>query len=129
VVSGGVSYLIKDRYKKHNKTSTARVSTLYVLPSLLTHNTCCPRVVLWETLSAKLSPKFSVKETDQNPVEGSIMFFRNVEMHIRSFQPLYSPVVDSASNRNDYQKIFVRVKRGRRIRLITLLLSVSLLSR
>jgi hypothetical protein len=46
-----------------------------------------------------------------------------------SFQPHYGPGVDSASNRNEYQESSWGVKRGRRVRLATLLPSVSRLSR
>jgi hypothetical protein len=46
-----------------------------------------------------------------------------------SFQPHYGPGVDSASNRNEYQKTSWRVKGGRRVRLTILPPSVSQLSR
>jgi hypothetical protein len=46
-----------------------------------------------------------------------------------SFQPHYGPGVDSASNRNEYQEHFWGIKGGRRVRLTTLLPSVSWLSR
>jgi hypothetical protein len=45
-----------------------------------------------------------------------------------SFQPHNSPRVDSASNRNEYQESSLEVKRGRRVRLVTLPPSVSRLS-
>jgi hypothetical protein len=46
-----------------------------------------------------------------------------------SFQPQYDPGVDSASNRNEYQKSSWGVKGGRRIGLTTLPSFVSRLSR
>jgi hypothetical protein len=45
-----------------------------------------------------------------------------------SFQPHYGPRVDSASNRNEYQGIFLGVMVGRRVRLISPPPSVSRLS-
>jgi hypothetical protein len=39
------------------------------------------------------------------------------------------PEVDPISNRNEYRKIFLRVKRGRRVRLVTSLPCVSRLSK
>jgi hypothetical protein len=39
----------------------------------------------------------------------------------RSFRPHYGPMVDSASNRNEYQEYFLVGKGGRRVRLTTLL--------
>jgi hypothetical protein len=44
-------------------------------------------------------------------------------------QPHYGPGVDLASNRNEYQESSWVVKSGRRVRLTTLLPSVSRLSR
>jgi hypothetical protein len=49
-----------------------------------------------------------------NPDE-DIEFFQFTE----SFQPYYGPGVYSAFNRNEYQKIFLGVKRGRHVRLTT----------
>jgi hypothetical protein len=46
-----------------------------------------------------------------------------------SFQPHYGPVVDSASNRNEYQESSWGVKFGRCVRLTTLPSSLSRLSR
>jgi hypothetical protein len=54
---------------------------------------------------------------------------RNQSMNILLFQPYYDPRVDAASNRNEYQEASWGVKGGRRIRLIILPPSVSLLSR
>jgi hypothetical protein len=42
-----------------------------------------------------------------------------------SFQPHHGPGVDSAFNRNEYQEPSLGVKSGRRVRLTTLLPSVS----
>jgi len=39
---------------------------------------------------------------------------------VKSFQSRYSPGVDSASNRNEYQEHFLGVKSGRCVRLTTL---------
>jgi hypothetical protein len=47
----------------------------------------------------------------------------------QSFQPHYDPGVDSASNRNEYQKSSSGVKGDWRVRLTTSLPSVSRLSR
>jgi hypothetical protein len=46
-----------------------------------------------------------------------------------SFQPHYGPGFDSAANRNEYQESSWGVKGGRRLRLTTLMSSVSRLSR
>jgi hypothetical protein len=48
---------------------------------------------------------------------------------LKSFQPLYGPGVDSASNRNEYQASTWGVKGGRRVRRTILLPSMSRLSR
>jgi hypothetical protein len=45
------------------------------------------------------------------------------------FDPQYGPRVYPAFNRNEFQKIFLRVKRGQRLRLTIIPLSVSRLSR
>ena len=44
----------------------------------------------------------------------------NIIQYIRSYPPYYGPGVDSASNRNEYQVYFLRVKGGRCVRLTTL---------
>ena len=41
-------------------------------------------------------------------------------IYIKSFRSHYVPGVDSASNRNEYQKHFLGVKSGRCVRLTTL---------
>ena len=46
----------------------------------------------------------------------SLLFF----MDIKSFRSHYSPEVDIASNRNEYQEYFLGVKSGRYVRLTTL---------
>jgi hypothetical protein len=58
-----------------------------------------------------------------SPIEISEFF-----QFTKSFQPHYGPGVYLASNRNEYQKIFLGVKHGWLIRLTTLLPSVSRLS-
>jgi hypothetical protein len=69
----------------------------------------------------KLSPMLQKRE--QAPKCGSN------EEEKKSFQTQEGPVVDSASNRNDYQKTSLRIKSGRRVRLRISPPSVSRLSR
>jgi hypothetical protein len=48
-----------------------------------------------------------------------------ISIQIHYFQPHYGPGVSSASNRNEYQEIFLGVQGGKHVRLTTSPLSVS----
>jgi hypothetical protein len=43
----------------------------------------------------------------------------NFSIYLKTFQPHHSPGVYSAYKINEYQKIFLEIERGRRVRLET----------
>jgi hypothetical protein len=63
--------------------------------------------------------------TRERVVAGSILDVIGFFQFTKSFQSHYGPKVDSASNRNEYQKLPLGVKRGRRVKTTTSPPSVS----